>query len=364
MLNHILRCFYQLTLTFLTEPISIGGHHFLNRLKLLIPSLLFFVILGNLLTQAYAVSVPVELYTDSQVYSEGQPLLVYGKTASANETVILRLFAPDGTIKQFNQITSDTNGDFNQILIRWPTATTNYPYGTYTVEAIVPKEQGFSQKVDVGFTSTSSLIHAQVKRTVLVSVYAPQTAAVNQTFRVFVQVTSDGLLVAGDPSKLLATSHVHLPNNSVIDLTNSFTTLHQGLYYVDFTPTQEGTYVFHITALSEGTEANGSVATLVLKQSIEGISQQLIQLNSALNTTSNELDKMKGDVQTFGYVLNKSQSSITEANANINKSVTSMSESVKNIESASGQINSLLLPFVALIAIMIALQLAILARRR
>ncbi|MDE1726164.1 MAG: methyl-accepting chemotaxis protein [Thaumarchaeota archaeon] len=325
---------------------------------------MLFVVMSGLLSQAYAILAPLELYTDSQVYSEGQPLLAYGKTALSNETIILRLFAPDGTIKQFNQITSDRNGDFNQILIRWPNATTNYPYGTYSVEAIDQKEQGFSQKVDVAFASSSSLISAPIKRTVIISVYAPQTAAVNQTFRVFVQITSDGLLVPGDPSKLLAGSHVHLPNGNVTILTNSFTTLHQGLYYVDFTPTQEGTYVFHMTALSQGTESNGSVATLVLKQSIEGISDQIIRLNSVLDTTSNELDKMKAEVQGFGYVLNTSQNSIAQANENMNKSVTSMSTSVQNLEAASGQFNSLFLPVVALIAVIIALQITILARRR
>lgn len=335
----------------------------MNRLKLLTAALLLFVIMSGFLIHAYAVLEPLQLYTDSQVYSEGQPLLVYGKALS-NETVILRLFAPDGTIKQFNQIAADSNGDFNQVLIKWPNATTNYPYGTYSVEAIGAKEQGFSQKVDVAFASSSSLIHTQIKRTVLVSVYAPQTAAVNQTFRVFVQVTSDGLLVAGDPSKLLANSHVHLPNGAIIDLTNSFTTLHQGLYYVDFTPTQEGTYVFHIIALSQGTESNGSVATLVLKQSIEGISDQIIRLNSVLNTTSSELDKIKTEVQGFGYVLNTSQNSISQANENMNKSVTSMSQTVQNVETASGQFNSLFLPVVALIAVIIALQITILARRR
>lgn len=333
------------------------------RLKLLVVGFAFLVA-SSVLSQAYALSIPLQLYTDSQVYSEGQPLLVYGKTADANETVILRLFAPDGTIKQFNQISSDSAGNFNQILIRWPNATTNYPYGTYSVEGILPKENGYSQQVDIKFASSSTVVPVPIQRNVLISVYAPQTAAVNQTFRVFVQVTSDGELVAGDPSKLLATSHVHAPDGSVVDLTNSFTTLHQGLYYVDFTPTQEGTYVFHIIALSQGTEANGSVATLVLKQSIEGISKQLIQLNTALSSTTSELDKMKSEVQTFGYVLNTSQNSIQTANENMNKTVTSMSDSVKNIESASGQINSLLLPFSALIAVMIALQLAILARRR
>lgn len=335
----------------------------MNRLKLLMAWLVLFVIMSGFLTQAYAALEPLELYTDSQVYSEGQPLLVYGKALS-NETVILRLFAPDGTIKQFDQITADSNGDFNQVLMQWPNATTNYPYGTYSVEAIATKEQGFSQNVDVAFASSSSLVHRILQREVLVSVYAPQTAAVNQTFRVFVQVTSDGLLVAGDPTKLLANSHVHLPNGDVTDLTNSFTTLHQGLYYVDFTPTQEGTYVFHIIALSQGTESNGVAATLVLKQSIEGISNQIIRLNSVLNTTSSELDKIKTEVQGFGYVLNTSQDSISQANENMNKSVTSMSQTVQNIEAASGQFNSLFLPVVALIAVIIALQITILARRR
>ncbi len=325
---------------------------------------MLFVIANSVLSQANAASIPLQLYTDSQVYSEGQPLLAYGKTAIANETVILRLFAPDGTIKQFNQITSDNQGNFNQILIRWPNATTNYPYGTYSVEGILPKEQGYSQKVDVKFASSSTVIPVPIQRIVLVSVYAPQNAAVNQIFRVFVQVTSDGELVAGDPSKLLANSHIHLPDGSIEDLTNSFTTLHQGLYYIDYTPKQEGTYVFHMIALSQGTVANGSVATLVLKQSIEGISNQLLQLNSALESTSNELDKMKNEVQNFGYVLNTSQNSISQANANMNKTVTSMSQSVQSLEAASGQVNSLFLPVVALIAVIIALQITILARRR
>jgi hypothetical protein len=329
------------------------------RLKLLLSGLLLVVLLGSLFIQAYA----LELSTDGKVYSEGQPLLVYGK-ATPNEPVIVRLFAPDGTIKQFNQISADSNGDFSQILIRWPNATTNYPYGTYSVEAIATKENGISKKIDIEFTSSSSLIQVPVKRNVMVSVYAPQTAAINQTFRIFVQVTSDGTLVSGDPSDLLNTSHVHMPDGSVVNLSNSFKVLHQGLYYTDFTPMQEGTYVFHITVLSRGTVSNGSVATLVLKQSIEGISDQIIKLNSVLDSTSQELDKLKSEIEGFGQVMNSSQHSITKANQDINKSVTSMSESVSNMESVSLQLNSLLLPVVALIGIIIALQITILARRR
>ncbi len=318
-----------------------------------------FIVLGNLLTSAYA----LQMSTDRQVYSEGQPLLVYG-TGLPSEPIIIRLFAPDGTISQFDQITADSDGNFEHILIKWPNATSTYAYGTYTVEAIASKEQGQSQKVDVKFAPSSALEQIPIQRVVNVVVFAPQTAAINQTFRVFVQVTSDGLLVAGDPSKILATSHVHLPSGAVESLANSLMTLHQGLYFVDYTPTQEGTYVFHIVYFDQGTVSHGSAATQVLKQNIEGISNQILKLNSVLNSTSQELDILKTEIQGFGTVLDTGQRSIIQANQNLNKSVSTMSDSVQNIEEASGQFNSLFLPVVALIAIIIALQITILARRR
>jgi hypothetical protein len=329
-------------------------------LKLLLLVILILVVASNFLSETFA----LQLSTDREIYSKGQPLLVYGQALS-NETIIIRLFAPDGTIAQFNQINADDSGAFSHILIKWPNATTtNYSYGTYSVEAIATKEQGSSKTISVKFLSNSSLMQVPIQPIVLVSVFAPQTAAINQTFRVFVQVTSDGVLVAGNPSTVLGSSHVHTPDGSVVSLSNSLKELHQGLFYVDFTPTQEGTYIFHITANSKGTTANGSVATLVLKQNIEGISNQILKLNTVLDSTSQELDKLKFEIQGFGNVLNNSQKSISQANQNLNKSVTSMSESVKNIDEASTQLNSLFLPVVALIAIIIALQITILARRR
>ena len=332
----------------------------MNGLKTTTLLFFFLILLANLsVVQAFA----LQIATDKQVYSDGQPLLVYGKALS-NEPLIIRLFAPDGTIAKFDQITADNNGDFDHILIRWPNATTNFAHGTYSVEAISSKEQGASQKIDVKFVQSSALVEVPIQRTLSTIVFAPQTAAVNQPIRVFVQVTSDGLLVAGSPSKLLGTSHVHLPDGTVVSLSNSFQSLHQGIYYVDYTPKEEGTYVFHIVAFNQGSISHGSAATVVLKQNIEGISNQIIKLNSVLDSTSKELDKLKSEVEGFGQVLDTSQKSILEANQNINKSVSSMSNSVSNIEAASGQFNSLFLPVVALIAVIIALQITILARRR
>ena len=331
-------------------------------IRLKTATILFFslILITNLsMVQAFALQV----FTDKQVYSDGQPLLVYG-TALPNEPLIIRLFAPDGTIAKFDQITADNNGGFDHILIRWPNATTNFAYGTYSVEAIASAEKGASQKIDVKFTQSSSTISIPIQRALNTIVFAPQTAAVNQPIRVFVQVTSDGLLVTGSPSKLLGTSHVHLPDGTVVSLANSLQTLHQGIYYVDYIPPEEGTYVFHMIAFDQGSISHASAATVVLKQNIEGISNQIIKLNSVLDSTSQELDKLKSEIAGFGQVLDASQKSITEANQNINKSVTSMSSSVSNIEEASGQFNSLFLPVVALIAVIIALQITILARRR
>lgn len=332
----------------------------MNILKTTTTLFFFLILVTNLsVVQAFALQVS----TDKQVYSDGQPLLVYGK-ALPNEPLIIRLFAPDGTIAKFDQITSDSNGDFDHILMKWPNATTNFAYGTYSVETIASAEKGTSQKIDVTFAHSSTLYLAPIQRTLNTVVFAPQTAAINQPIRVFVQVTSDGYLVAGSASKLLGTSHIHLPDGTVVLLADSLQTLHQGIYYVDYTPTEEGTYVFHMIAYNQGSESHASAATVVLKQNIVGISNQIIKLNSVLDTTSQELDKLKSEIGGFGQVLNSSQQSVAQANQHINQSVNSMRDSVSNLEAASGQVNSLLFPVVALIAIIIALQITILARRR
>jgi len=298
----------------------------------------------------------LEVATNNRVFSENQPLFVYGK-GLPNENLIIRLFAPDETIARFDQITANDEGAFNHVLITWPSSSSSFPFGTYTVEVISTEQNGVSQKIDVKFTSTTELVQVPVERQINTLVFAPETAAVNNSFRVFVQTTSDGLLIGNDPTKLLETTHVHLPSGKVVKLSDSFRTLHQGLHFVDYTPREEGTFVFHVVAFSQGTISHGSAATLVQTQDLSGISDQIIQLNSVLDETSNELDTLKSEVQEFGSTLGN-------ASSNIDASVASVSSSVLNIEEASSQINSLLFPIVASIGIIVALQVTILARRR
>ncbi len=298
----------------------------------------------------------LEVATNSRVFSEDQPLFVYGK-GLPNETLIIRLFAPDETIARFDQVTANDEGAFNHFLITWPSSSSSFPFGTYTVEVISTEQNGMSKKIDVKFTSTTELVQVPVERQINTLVFAPETAAVNNSFRVFVQTTSDGLLIGTDSRKLLETTHVHLPSGRVEKLSDSFATLHQGLHFVDYTPREKGTFVFHVVAFSQGTISHGSAATLVQTQDLSGISDQIIELNSILGETSKELDTLKSEVQEFG-------STLKSASSNIDASVASVSSSVLNIEEASSQLNSLLFPIVASIGIIVALQVTILARRR
>jgi len=298
----------------------------------------------------------LELFTNRAAYTDGDPLFVYGNAIS-NENLIIRLWAPDGTIAIFEQVIVDSDGAFNFALFTWPETSTNFPYGTYQIEAISTTQNGLSKTVDVKFTSTSEFIQVPVERQVSTLVFAPEIAAINKAFRVFVQTTSDGLLVGGDPNELLSTSHVHLPSDQVVSFSQSFETLHEGLYFIDFTPTQKGTYVFHMVTFSQGTISHGSAATTVLTQDIGGVAEQVIELNEVLDKTAAELDILTSRIEEFGTTLES-------ASSNIDTSVTAVTESVKSIDESSGQLNALLFPIVASVGIIVALQIAIFARKR
>ncbi len=301
-------------------------------------------------------SEELELFTNSKVYAPSHTLQVYGK-GLPEENLILRIFAPDESIAKFDQLTTESDGSFNYGLLTWPQPSTNFPYGTYTVEVISTEQNGISQKIDVKFLSTTELLDVPVERIVNTLVFAPETAAINHPIRVFVQTTSDGLLIGNEPSKLLGTTHVHLPSGISIPLSNSFKTLHQGLYFVDYTPREEGTHVFHVVAFSQGTTSHGSAATNVLRQDLGGISEQIITLNSILDETSEELNVLKSEIAGFDTTLDR-------ASVQIDENIGSISTSVKFITEASSQLNALMLPIIASIGLIVALQVAILTRRR
>ena len=306
-----------------------------------------------LFTDAFA---ELDASTSQFVYAPGEPLFVYG-IGESNEPIILRLYAPDNTVAEFQQIMTDDEGTFQHYLMDWADPTPNIPFGTYILEVISNQQGGLVKVIDIKFSSTSELSNNPIERDIRTTVFAPETAAVGNVFRVFVQTTSGGLLIGGEPSTILGTSHIHLPNGQVENLDETLSTLHQGLYFVDYFPGLEGTYVFHMVAFNEGNISHGSAATNVLTQDISGISEQIIELNSVLDETAKELERLKTETSKFG-------STLESASSNIDTSVTTISASVENIEEGSSQLNALLFPIVSSIAIILALQIVIIARRR
>ena len=277
--------------------------------------------------------------------------------ATPKEPIIIRLFTPDGTIAEFVQILTNVDGSFQHFLMEWDNPTTNLPFGTYILEIISNQQGGISKKVEIKFSSTSDFVKIPIQRIVSTKVFAPETAAVGRDFRVFVQTSSDGLLIGENPSELLGTSHIHMPNGQLINLKDELQTLHQGLYYVDFLPALEGIYVFHMVTFDEGNISHGSATTNVLSQDIRGISTQILELNAVLEETKNELDTLKTETLKFDQTLDN-------ASSNLENSVTRISNSIANVEEGSSQLNALLFPIVASIAIILALQIVIIARRR
>jgi hypothetical protein len=241
--------------------------------------------------------------------------------------------------------------------LTWPQPSSSVPYGTYVVEVLSTEQNGLSKKIDIKFSSTTELISVAVERQIDTVVFAPETGALDQSFRVFIQTTRDGLNIGNDPMALLGNSMIHLPDGSSLSLKNYFKTLYAGVYYFDFTPNQEGTHVFQISVFNEGVTSKGFAATHVLSQNLGGINKQIIKLNSILDETSDELNTLKSEISGFDNTL-------LTASEKIDKSTGTISNSVESISEASSQLNSLLFPIIASIGLIVALQITIIARRR
>jgi len=303
----------------------------------------------------------LKLNTNQSIYSPQHPLFIYGE-GPPNKPLVVRLFAPDGTTANFEQVMTKNDGSFSTTLMKWPEPSTKIPYGTYVVEIL--SQSGESEKMNIKFAQDLELVTIPIERSIQVSVFAPEIAASDRPFRVFVQVSSDGHLVHEEVTKLLAASHVHTPSDSVRSLTQQLERLHEGLYFVEYKPTQEGTYVFHMVANHQGTVSHGSAASLVLGQDLAGLSQEIVSLNQVLTTASSELNTLQTDIHGFGTTLESASDKINTGVSEIDTSVSTMSSAVTNIEEASLQVNSLLFPIVGSIAVIVALQITILARRR
>ena len=98
----------------------------------------------------------LNVYTNQLVFAPGDPIFVHG-LATAKEPIIIRLFTPDGTIAEFEQLMTNTDGSFQHFLMEWDNPTTNLPYGTYILEVISNQQGGISKKLEIKFRVRSAV---------------------------------------------------------------------------------------------------------------------------------------------------------------------------------------------------------------
>ena len=107
----------------------------------------------------------LNVYTNQLVYAPGDPIFVHG-LATPKEPIIIRLFTPDDTIAEFEQIMTGEDGSFHHFLMEWNNPTTNLPYGTYILEIISNQQGGISKKLELKFSSTSDFVKVPIERIV------------------------------------------------------------------------------------------------------------------------------------------------------------------------------------------------------
>ena len=94
----------------------------------------------------------LDVYTNQLVFAPGEPIFVHGK-ATPKEPIIIRLFTPDDTIAEFEQLMTTEDGSFHHFLMEWGNPTTNLPFGTYILEVISNQQGGISKTIEVKFSS-------------------------------------------------------------------------------------------------------------------------------------------------------------------------------------------------------------------
>ena len=140
-------------------------------MKLLVALSIVFLFLLTPIPNSFS---ELELSTNAQVYSPEHTLQVYG-TGLPGENLILRLFAPDESITKFDQVQTDSDGNFNYQLLTWPSPSHGVPYGTYVVEVLSTEQNGLSKKIDITFSSTTELISVAIERQIDTVVFAPDS---------------------------------------------------------------------------------------------------------------------------------------------------------------------------------------------
>lgn len=310
-----------------------------------------------------AEGAPFLFKTNQDTFVPDDTLVAYGK-GYINDTLVVRLFDPSGNLLRTDFIKLDQTGVFTEQVFTWPQASKIWPYGIYSLQINSSLGGKNTQQFPLVFTDSINRSGAPTVNHILTAkLDAPRQVSTNSTFRVFVQVTFDSALVDANATQLLGSSHIHSATfaNQTLNIGNSFNELHQGLYYADVTLVRQGTYIIHVIAYYNGYFSHDSLVITASNSTIGSVQQSVDELNSRLDVTNTDLSNLQRQLDTTNRILNSTGASISTSVVDARKNITT---DIATLQAASGQLNSIILPILALISIVIALQISLFARIR
>ncbi|MEW6604578.1 MAG: hypothetical protein AB1351_07805 [Thermoproteota archaeon] len=343
--------------------ITISNHLTATIIAIMIISTSFL----SVMPQAFATTeeeMEFTLRTTQQVYVPGETLEIFGR-AEPNQVLVIRLYDPAGLAIRIEDVEVDEEGLYRSSIFMWPAPSRNLVFGTYTIEVLsalgnvepLRAEVAFAGGFDQGLDPTRGHVLG-------VKLDTPSQVAVNVPFRIFAQITFDGALVEAVDDQavidILGTSHIH-SSNSTINLSGMFRELHPGLYYADIQLPSEDTYVVHVAAFYRGFLSHDTRLIAASASSIGTIQDSVDLLNTQLDSTNQELERLRQGLDETRSALNDTKSTITNS---VDNAQASIRGEIDAVQQASGQINAVILPVLALISVIIALQISLFARIR
>lgn len=281
---------------------------------------------------SYAQALRIDI--NQKTYAPGDTMVLFGK-GIARDGLAVQLFNPTGALIYRTQVEVGLEGSFSRILLEWPGATEKFPFGVYSLVVTSSISADIRATQALRFAETSGSFAGDLGRELQIQLSVPPAIGVDEVARVVVQVTVNGVLVGSDANQTLRGSHIHLPDGGVAQI-NPFKVLEDGIYTADFRSSMLGHHTIHVKAFQQGLLASSAAGLFVEEGPILSLGKEITNLNANVESLRQETVVKTGDI----------------------------SRAVSEIGTASGQVTSLLLPIIGMIAIIVALQATMLAKKK
>ncbi len=326
--------------------------------------MLIIIIVTNSIVYAQESSL-LTLNLNKSIFLPGDMLLVYGK-GIARDSLIVEIINPAGRLVHRAQVDVDVDGTYSRIILTFPKPDdVNFMQGTYTIaarsairqdvvqsrlfvfQAQVQEQQPITQQpVQDGLGTSAGISTAPIGgavsgssiRRLELGLSAPTTVGINEHARVLAKVTLDGILLKGEQSMLQA--RLIMPDGKVREL--QFSAVDDGIFTAEFTSNLPGEHVI--------------VARFAYNELLAYDALSIVVQESPVLTLSNELSRLSSGIEN----LNARLDSFIKDDAGKDER---LEDSIARLRDANGQMLALLLPIVGMIAIVVALQATILARK-